>query len=116
MAKDEKNKAATLEKAAAEILAKAKSMGVENSYMFITTFQRYQEHIAHLRDLEKAIRDNEVMVTKEYVKGRANLYVNPAVTAYNQTAGAADKTAALLMKSILAAPRGGDPDDDFEDF
>ena len=73
---------------AKEILTKAQEKGVEHSFMFITTFKRYQEHIAHLIALEGAIKESGTMVTKEYVKGRGNLYVNPAVTAYNQTAGA----------------------------
>ena len=86
---------------AREILKKATEKGVEHSFMFVTTFKRYQEHITHLAELQKAIIEEGTMVTKEYVKGRANLYVNPAVSAYNQTAGAADKTAQLLLRYIV---------------
>ena len=86
---------------AREILKKATEKGVEHSFMFVTTFKRYQEHITHLAELQKAILEEGTMVTKEYVKGRANLYVNPAVSAYNQTAGAADKTAQLLLRYIV---------------
>ena len=106
-----------LNEQAKEILAKAQEKGVEHSYMFITTFKRYQEHITHLIDLEKAIKTSGTMVTKEYVKGRQNLYVNPAVTAYNQTAGAADKTAQLLLKYIVQPlSGGGESGDDFDMF
>ena len=57
------------------------------------------------------------MVTKEYVKGRANLYVNPAVAAYNQSAAAADKTAHLLLRYIVQPLSGGDEaGDDFDTF
>ena len=87
---------------AKEILAKAQEKGVEHSYMFITAFKRYQEHIAHLVALEEAIKSDGTLVTKEYVKGRGNVYVHPAVAAYNQTAGAADKTAQLLLRYIVA--------------
>ena len=106
-----------LEAQAKEILAKAQEKGVEHSYMFVTTFKRYREHIAHLVALEAAIRESGTMVTKEYVKGRGNLYVNPAVSAYNQTAGAADKTAQLLLKYIVDIVVGGsDTADEFELF
>lgn len=102
---------------AREILKKAQAKGVEHSFMFVTTFKRYQEHIAHLAELQNAIKDNGTMVTKEYVKGRANLYVNPAVAAYNQTAGAADKTAQLLLRYIVAPLNGGGEEgDDFDIF
>lgn len=102
---------------AKEILKKATARGVEHSFMFVTTFKRYQEHIAHLVALQKAIKDEGTMVTKEYVKGRANLYVNPAVAAYNQTAGAADKTAQLLLRYIVAPLNSADESgDEFDLF
>ena len=56
-----------LNEQAAQILEKAKARGVEHSYMFITTFARYQEHINHLKELEAAIKANTMMVEKEYV-------------------------------------------------
>ena len=105
-----------LKKQAEEILEKAKEMGIEHSFMFATTFERYQEHIVHLEELQKAIEDEGMIVTKEYVKGRANIYVNPAVSAYNQTASAADKTAQLLMKYIVASPPGSETGDEFDNF
>lgn len=108
-----------LNEQAKEILEKATEKGVEHSFMFVTTFQRYKEHIQHLVELEKAIKKDGTMVTKEYVKGRKNLYVNPAINAYNSTAAAADKTAQLLIKCILAPLHdadGGTEKDDFELF
>lgn len=106
-----------LNEQAAQILEKAKTRGVEHSYMFITTFARYQEHINHLKELEAAIKANTMMVEKEYVKGRKNLYVNPAVAAYNQTARAADTTAQLLLKYIVQPlSGGGESGDEFDIF
>lgn len=96
---------------AKEILKKAQEKGVEHSFMFVTTFARYQEHILHLAELQKVIAEEGTMVTKEYVKGRANIYVNPAINAYNSTAGAADKTAQLLLKYIVAPLSDGGADD-----
>ena len=99
-----------------EILEKAQAKGVEHSYMFVTTFERYKDHISHLVALENAIKEKGTIVTKEYVKGRENIYVNPAITAYNQTAGAADKTAQLLLKCIVAPLGEEDAKDAFELF
>ena len=101
---------------ALEILEKAQKKGSEHSFMFITLFKRYQEQIAHLQALEDAIRNEGTMVEKEYVKGRANLYVNPAVSAYNQTSTAADKTAQLIMKCIVTPLSDGDEQDEFDIF
>lgn len=105
-----------LNEQAKEILERAQEKGVEHSFLFVTTFQRYKEHITHLAELEKAIKAEGTMVTKEYVKGRGNLYVNPAINAYNSTAGAADKTAQLLIRYIVSPLRDEDSGDDKDSF
>ncbi len=105
-----------LNEQAKEILERAQERGVEHSFMFVTTFKRYKEHIDHLEKLEKELKAEDLMVTKEYVKGRKNLYVNPALPAYNQTAGAADKTAQLLLKYIVAPLSDDESGDEFEVF
>lgn len=105
-----------LNEQARQILEKATAKGVEHSFMFVTTFKRYQELITHLQELQKAIADEGTLVTKEYVKGRRNLYVNPAVNAYNATAAAADRTAQLLLRCIIQPLSDGDGDGDEFDF
>ena len=40
------------------------------------------------------------MVTKEYVKGRGNVYTHPAIGEYNRTSTAANQTVQTLMKVI----------------
>lgn len=98
------------------ILEKAQEKGVEHSFLFITTFQRYKEQISHLVELEKIIKEEGMLVEKEYVKGRKNLYMNPAINAYNSTAGAADKTAQLLIRYIVAPLKDADGDGDGDAF
>ena len=68
--------------------------------------------------MQKAIQESGTLVEKEYVKGRKNVYVNPAITAYNSTAAAADKTAQVLLKYIEIAPEPGAEQkaDDFDLF
>ena len=53
-----------------------------------------------LSDLEKSIKEESTLVTKQYVKGRKNLYSNPAIAEYNKTSDSANKTVACLMKII----------------
>lgn len=101
---------------AKEILERAQTKGVENSFMFLTTFQRYKETLSHLVELEKIIKAEGMLVEKEYVKGRRNLYMNPAINAYNSTAGAADKTAQLLIRYIVNPLKDDDEDKDSFDL
>ena len=90
----------TLEQQAKEIIRIAEENGVQGNYFFITTFERYQTQLAVLDKLKKAIENDGVLVTKEYVKGRENVYTSPAVADYNRTTDSANKTVATLMKII----------------
>ena len=85
---------------AEEILKIAEENGVQNNFFFVTTFKRYQVQINVLNELEKTIIKEDMLVKKEYVKGRKNLYINPAVKEYNKTTDSANKTVAVLLKII----------------
>jgi len=89
-----------LNQQAKEILAIAEKHGVEQNFFFITTFKRYQVQINILNDLEKTINTESTLVTKEYVKGRENIYTHPAITEYNKTSTAANQTVQTLVKII----------------
>lgn len=90
----------SLQTQANEILEKAEQKGVQTNFFFRTTFKRYQVQMQTLTELEKAIDEYGATVTKEYVKGRQNLVVNPAITEYNKTATAANGTVTTLIKIV----------------
>lgn len=90
----------TLQEQAKEILAKAESKGVNTNYFFVTTFKRYQMQMQILASLEEAINAEGAMVEKEYVRGRKNLYTNPAIQEYNRTTVAANQTVSTLIKIV----------------
>lgn len=89
-----------LEKQAKEIIKIAEENGVQSNYFFVTTFNRYQMQLKILAELEKSINEDGLLVSKEYVKGRKNLYSSPAVNEYNRTTDSANKTVATLMRII----------------
>ena len=60
---------------AREILKKATEKGVEHSFMFVTTFKRYQEHITHLAELQKAILEEGTMVTTVWAVQKGCMFV-----------------------------------------
>lgn len=100
---------------AQQILKIAEQYGVEKNFLFITTFKRYTVQLKVLQELEQAIDDNGATVTKEYVKGRKNLYTNPAIKEYNNAVNSANKTVSTLMNIIKTNSNQYNPDADDEE-
>ena len=96
----QKKRRPSLQQQANIILREAEKRGVSSNYFFLTTFKRYQMQMKILEELEKEITKEGAMVTKEYVKGRANIYTNPAIGEYNKTATAANGTVATLINIV----------------
>lgn len=89
-----------LESKAKEILELAEQLEEQQSYLFITTFNRYLVQLRILDDLEDKINAEGTLVTKEYVKGRENIYTHPAITEFNRTSTSANQTVQTLIKII----------------
>lgn len=100
-----------LRKQAEEVLKIAQEHGVEQNFLFITTFERYQMQLQILDDLKIKIEEDGALVTKEYVKGRENVYTHPAISEYNKTCTSANQTVATLIKIIKSLRSGGDEED-----
>ena len=92
-----------------KLLELAEQKGVQTNYFFRTTFERYLTQLAILDELKEAIGEHGTTVTKEYVKGRQNIVINPAITEFNKTTTAANNTVQTLIKIIqsLSDERGG---------
>ena len=90
----------SLKEQAKEILRLAEESGLQSNYFFVTTFERYQVQLEILENLKHAIDDEGMLVSKEYVKGRKNLYTNPAVSDFNRTTDSANKTVATLLRIL----------------
>lgn len=93
MAKKQLKTISDLEKMALEC-------NVNDNPLFQSTLDRYITQINVLEDLKKEIKNNSAIVEKQYVKGKVNVYSNPAIVQYNRTTDSANKTASCLMKII----------------
>ncbi len=102
----------SLNEQAQEIIKIAEASGVQSNFFFLTTFKRYQVQLNILAGLEKSIKSEGSTVTKEYVKGRKNLYSNPAVADYNRTTDSANKTVSTLMRIIKSFNVGDEADEE----
>lgn len=105
----------TLDEQAQEIMRIAQESGVQSNYFFITTFKRYQVQLKILEKCEESIEAEGLTITKEYVKGRKNLYSSPAVADYNRTTDSANKTVSTLMRILRNFGVGDSEDEDKKD-
>lgn len=89
-----------LNRMAKELLETADAYGLTDDYLFMTTFRRYTTQVALAEELQKSLEKDGVLVTKEYVKGRANIYTHPGINSYNRVTDSANKTAQSLSKML----------------
>ena len=115
--RERREKSKELERRIKEFADKATKMGIADDLIFDTTFKRYIIQIGILNDLEEKIDEEDLLVTKTYVKGTENKYVNPAVGEYNKTSTAANQTAVTLVKLMQQLKADNETEDDgFDDF
>ena len=91
-------KTAKLDEQEQAILRKAQETGLECDYLFRTTFERYRRQLQTLKELDKVISADGTLVTKEYVRGRENVYIHPAVAQFDRTTDSANKTVSTLLR------------------
>lgn len=105
----------SLKEQAEAIKQTAAELGLEQNYLFITTFERYEVQLSILDQFKESMDKDGMIVSKEYVKGRGNLYESPAVAGFNRTTDSANKTVSTLMRILKnfggssADDKGGDP-------
>lgn len=104
-------KKSELDNQAEEIMRMAEESGLQGNYFFVKTFKNYQVQLKILDELEKAINKDGILVTKEYVKGRKNVYSHPAISDFNRTVDSANKTVSTLIKILKNFNAGEDEDE-----
>ena len=114
MAKDKRN----VKDLAKGILEEATKIGLDSDSSFLTSYHLLEVQIEMLDALEKSFREDGATTTKEYVKGRTNIYTNPAIAEYNKTATAANGTVSTLMKILttFAEAEGVESGDLMQEF
>lgn len=84
-----------------EIIELAKEKGVDNNPLFLQTLENYETVQKAIAITNTIIDQEQLTITKEYVKGRENTYLHPAVKELPKQIEIANKTCAVLMKIIL---------------
>lgn len=90
-------------KEAQRLLELSAAYGMEDDYLFQTTFQRYEQLLKIMGKLQVVIDQEGALTTKEYVKGRQNIYAHPAIGEYVKTSAAANQTVSALIRILTSA-------------
>ena len=96
MKKTEKN----VKELAKGILEEAEKRGVSGDASFMTGYHLLEVQIDMLDSLEKTFKEDGSTITKEYVKGRGNVYIHPAVDKYTKISDSAFNKI-LKLKEML---------------
>ena len=96
MKKNEKN----VKDLAKGILEEAIENGLGNDASFLTSYHLLEVQIEMLDALEKSFKEDGATTTKEYVKGRENIYVHPAVDKFTKTSDSAFNKIVKLKEMI----------------
>lgn len=85
-----------------DLMALARRYSVNDNEMFISCAKQYEMQTNLIDKMKKAIEDDEMLVTKEYVKGRENVMANPLIKELPKHYDSANKTLGIMLNIIEA--------------
>ena len=84
-----------------DLLKLAKTYGVEKNELFVQAAEQYSVQALVIKQIKAALEEEDGLLTsKEYVKGRENVYTHPLVRELPKHADSANKTLATMLEII----------------
>ena len=85
-----------------ELMELAEQYGVENNALFVASAKQYSTQQKVIENIRQALEEEDnLMTTKEYVKGRMNVYANPLVRELPKHADSANKTLNTMLDIVI---------------
>ena len=81
-------------------MALAESYGVADNPLFIQTLKNYETIQKSIEGIDLIINSDDMTISKEYVKGRENLYLHPAIKELPKQIDASNKTLDKMLDII----------------
>lgn len=78
----------------------AKEYGVASNPLFLSALENYETVQKAIEQINKILFDDDILTTKEYVKGRENVYIHPAIKELPRHIDMANKTRACMIDII----------------
>lgn len=84
-----------------DLIKMAESYGVSDNALFVSAAKQYAVQMKIIDSIEKILSEEDLIVSKEYVKSRENVYSHPLVKELPKHADSANKTL-MVMLDIIA--------------
>jgi hypothetical protein len=94
----------------------AKEYDVENNALFASTLDTYMIQKKAIDKIKESMDGDDITTTKEYVKGRENVYLHPAIKELPRHADAINKTTSQLLDIIKVFGNKKKNDDELMEF
>ena len=88
-----------------DIMKMAKDYGVDGNALFISAAKQYSVQMRVIKDIEAILSSGELLVSKEYVKSRENVYSHPLVKELPKHSDSANKTLTVMLDIITKLGR-----------
>lgn len=75
-----------------------KNLSSGDKMLFEELFDVFETHVGICRQLKEEMKDDGVIIEKEYVKGRPTIVAHPAISNYNASSKALTSTVGQLSK------------------
>lgn len=84
-----------------ELTAMAELYQIQDNALLQKAIEQYSFQLEVIEKIKKQLKEKDsLLTTKEYVKGRENISVNPLVKELPKHSDSANKTAALILSMI----------------
>lgn len=96
-----------------KLLKMAHDYGVDKNALFLQAIEQYDVQARVIQNIKKALdeEDGDLTTSKEYVKGRVNIYANPLVKELPKHADAANRTLQTMLTIIKELGKPPTPKD-----
>ena len=99
-----------------ELMRMANNYGVDDNALFVSTLDTYMVQKKAIERIKAAMDDDDITTTKEYVKGRENVYLHPAIKELPRHADALNKTTTQILDIIKTLGQPPKNKDELMDF
>lgn len=86
-----------------ELIEMAETYGVSDNALLLSAIKQYELQLKIIDKIKKELNKSSgdgLLTSKEYVKGRENICVNPLIKELPKHSDSANKTAALILNII----------------